>query len=173
MNDESHISESLRALLGPEAAGELARDERWLADRLGRPEAAPLPGSVRTRLTQAISVELAAQRSGRVRHSDWRIAAAAMVLFALLVGLFARFILPRRPTDRIAPVVGTSSEVRLAAAQKAVDAYVGSVDSYLRTVDTEEVQMHVEMKRLDRALASPEGADNPWQAVAGVIENGR
>ncbi|MDD4890103.1 MAG: hypothetical protein PHU85_09240 [Phycisphaerae bacterium] len=156
MNPESKLTESQRQLLGEQQAGELERDEQWLAGRL---ESARVPDAVRARLMRAISGEVS-----RGQQTAWRryrriMEIAAVLVFGLLVGLFVRLMNPKDTTQ-----IGAKHDPKVLEAQLAVN-------SYLAIVPTNEVQLHYELKRLDRAVAAPQGQDNPFQAIAAVIES--
>lgn len=157
MNPETQLTEAQRQLLGEQAAGELERDEQWLAGRLG---SARVPDAVRARLMGAIAGEIS-----RGQQTAWRryrriMEIAAVLVFGLLVGLFVRVMNPKENTLVVAPPV----PAKVVAAQDAVN-------NYLATVPTNEVQLHYELRRLDRAVAAPQGQDNPFQVIAAVIES--
>lgn len=157
MNPETRLTEDQRRLLGEPAAGELDRDERWLADRLAP---APLPAAVRDRLNRTVAVELHRQRQSSFRRFRWAMELAAVLVFGLLVGLFVRLIAPNVQTSAPNP----ANSARVVAEANA------AVSRYLAAIDPAEVQMHVDLERLDSAVATPDGQDNPWEAITAVIQ---
>jgi hypothetical protein len=159
MNHERDITPAQRELLGPRQADELVGDERWLA---GQPIAPELPAGLHARLTAAIRGELAKPRRA-ARLWRWACAAAAILVFAAIAAFVAQSML-HRDSDSGTSQIANGHEARaVAAAQQAID-------DYLKPIDPAEVQLHFEQKRIDQAMAAPDGADNPWESLALAIE---
>jgi len=164
--DRNNLSDEQRRLLGDRQADELLADERWLARRLGPPDA-PLPEAVRARLAHAVGRELERQkRQARPirRRLPYGWAVAAALLLGLLTVLASQLFehgTPREPISKNLPNPSIVAPA-VARAEKALDIYVASISP-------DELQS--ELNLLDEEL--PEGtelSENPWDAVIEAIE---